>query len=99
MRRRPPAPELPAAPSSPPLLVAMGARKEQLEAARSTSFATWKAALETAHGNVSHAAKALGLNRNRGNKLTVRFELVAYGAALRTKYTGRSIGRPYPKER
>lgn len=86
--------DLPAV-STPPLLTAMTARKEQLEAARRRLFPLWKAALEAAAGNVSAAAANFDppMTRNKGNRLTRRFELVDYAKSLRLAATGRAMGR------
>lgn len=79
-------------PSAPPPLTAMAARKARLEAERAELFKRWKAALEVAQGNITRAAEAMGLSRNRGNKLTRRFELVEWAEGLRKKAMGRSMG-------
>ena len=81
----------------------MGARKAKFEAAREALFATWKAALTAAKGNVTRAAAICfpdaepGAARNRGNKLTHKLGLADYAKGLREQATGHSRGRPWPK--
>ena len=84
------------APTAPPQLTAMAARREKLEAERAEVFATWKAALDEAGGNVSRAGETLNppITHDRANYLTRRFGLVEYAASLRVAATGRAMGRP-----
>ena len=77
----------------------MGERKAKLEADRADLFPLWKTALTAARGNVSRAAVAFFPEltavaaRNKGNRLTRRFDLVEYAAGLRRGATGRDRGR------
>lgn len=66
-------------------------------------LAEWKRALEQNAGNIKRAAKALGIGRATGTRLTSKFELNEFAAKLRIaagavelKVGGeiRSIGRP-----
>lgn len=82
----------------------MAALKDKLEAERARLFPLWKAALEAADGNVTRAAAACKasfdplMTRHKGNRLTRRFELVAFAAELRVKATGRAMGRGVDKK-
>ena len=88
------------APMVAPPLVKMGKAKDDFEAKRQEVFPKWKAALEAAEGNVTHAAVAFWPGeerkkaRNRGNKLSQDLELAEYAASLRLAATGKKIGRP-----
>lgn len=89
MKTRTPKPEL-----VPPPLTAMAAHKDKLEAERARLFPQWKAALEAANGNVSRAAASFDppMTRDKGNRLTRRFQLVDYASSLRVAATGRAMG-------
>ncbi len=73
--------------------------KAQLEQKRAEVFPLWKAALEAADGNVTKAAVAFFPDlepkaaRNKGNRLTRRFELATWAADLRKTKTGHAKGR------
>lgn len=87
-----------------PALAKLGALKDKLEAERAEIFPRWKAALDEAKGNITHAAVAFGFEPNASSKsvrdqgawLTRRLELVKYAAELRAKNsaTRSSLGRP-----
>lgn len=78
---------------APPPLEAMAERLEKLEEERLALFKVWKAALEEAGGCITYAAENCGMTRDRGNRLTRRFELVEYAAELRRASTGHAGGR------
>lgn len=46
-------------------------------------LATWRAALEKSKGNISLAAKDVGIGRATGTRLTTKFELKEFAAKLR----------------
>ncbi len=54
----------------------------------------WKALLEKHNGNISRAAKELGVSSPRGMKMTKDLALNKYAAELRVKNGGLAIGRP-----
>jgi len=57
---------------------------------------TWRQALEDARGNISVAARAVGVSRRHASKLTRTFDLVDFARALRAKHWNRrgGMGRP-----
>lgn len=61
-----------------------------LEAQRSL----WRAQLDAARGNITHAGIAMGFTKAWSMRLTRLHSLNAYAAELRRRHGGRSIGRP-----
>lgn len=94
-------------PAEPPLLVAMGERKERLEAERLVLFGKWKAALVQADGNIHNAAFAFLDGDPRGDEakksygayLTKTFGLREWAAELRVKAGFTKKGRPWVQDR
>ena len=101
----------PIAPDAPPPLKALTARKEGWEADRAVVYPKWKAALDAAHGNVTHAAMAYQgvcepanrTDRKRladfGRRLARRFDMLEYARRLRLVSTGKDTGRPIGKRK
>lgn len=62
--------------------------------AQEVQFAAWKKALEAAGGNISQAARDMGLQADRGMVLTRMFKLNQFAGELRLRAWGRKYGRP-----
>ena len=55
---------------------------------------TWRAALEEAHGCITHAAYTIGIHRSHGMRLTKEYELTEYARLLRLDHGLPATGRP-----
>jgi hypothetical protein len=61
----------------------MGRKKSWDISTEALQLSALTTALEAAHGNITCAARAVGLSRQHATKLVRRYELVAFAAGLR----------------
>lgn len=51
-----------------------------------TRESTWRKALENAHGNITHAAEAIGIHRVQASRLTKQLGLAGFAKELRIDF-------------